>query len=68
MGFYLVRRVLLPRKLCFLVKIGKSVEKAEDFRFGEYIWEDAKVHAKTLETLEIHLEPTIGVVLIERQH
>ena len=64
----LILSLLLTGKFCFLIKVGQSLEEAEDFRLGKDVWEDAEVDAELLETLEVHLEATVGIELIESQH
>ena len=51
-----------------MIKVGQSLEEAEYLGLGKDVREDAKVDTELLETLEVHLEATIGVELIECQH
>ena len=59
---------LLTGQFRFLIEVGQSFEEAENFGFGEDVRENAEVDAELLEALEVHLEATIGVELIECQH
>ena len=61
----LILSLLLTGKFCFLIKVGQSLEETEYLGLGEDVWEDTKVDTELLETLEVHLEATVGVELIE---
>lgn len=54
-GLYLVLRRDLTGQFCLLVKVGQSLEEAEDLRFRENVREDAKVDTKLLEAFKVHL-------------
>ena len=44
------------------------MEESKNLGLREDVWEYAKVDAKALESIKVHLKPTIGVVLVEGQH